>query len=202
MQPLKPELLVSTATALASWEYQRKAAEAEHDRALADAKRGDASLRFVHFAGFWSHFDHGIRLSSWPLTRSAGVTTLSDVVEQNHGLESSPTAGDVFLLASHRRNRHVRAGIVAAVETVGTMVDGSAEFVCTTIEGEFGPARPDAGAVRIPVVRLVRRRLSRAFGDSFIRWCNLPPQAWPATLEYAVPHNLPILDQDSDRRAT
>ena len=201
MLPLKPELLVSTATALASWEYQRNAPNTEQDRALADAKRGEASLRFVHFVGFWSHFDHHTGFSSWPVTRSQRLTGLADFVEQHHRLESSPAAGDVFLLASFRGHRHVRAGIVAAVETVRTMLNGSLDFICTTIEGELGAARDGAAALHVPAARLVRRRLSLAFGDSFIRWCDLAPEEWPAALEYQVPLDLVTLARDYRRRA-
>jgi hypothetical protein len=186
MLPLKPEFLVATAVALASWEFQRNT-DVEHDRASADAKRRDASLRFVHFAGFWSHYDPESRLSSWPLTRSIGVTDLAGYVEQHHRLESRPATGDVFLLANYDGCPHVRAGIVAAVDEVRTMLNDTPEFVCTTIEGELGALDAGSAAVHIPAARLVRRRLSGAFGDRFIRWCDLPPQAWPAALEYRIP---------------
>jgi hypothetical protein len=199
--PLKSELLVSTATALASWEYQRKTSEAEEDRVLADAKRGDASLRFVHFAGLWSQFDYGSRSSSWPLTPSLRLTELADFVEQHHRFESTPAAGDVFLLASFRGHRHVRAGIVAVVETVSVMLDGSPEFICITIEGELDAGRAASAVLQGHNARLVRRRLSPAFGDSFFRWCDLPSQAWPATLDYQVPKNLVTLDLTPRRRA-
>ena len=62
MLPLEPELLVATATVLASWEYLRNEQDVEHDRASADAKRREASLQFIHFAGFWSHYDRESRL--------------------------------------------------------------------------------------------------------------------------------------------
>ena len=145
MLPLKPEPLVATAIALASWEYQRNTG-VEHDRASADAKRPDASLRFVHFAGFWSHYDPESRLSSWPLRRSIGITDLAGYVEQHHRLESRPDTGDVFLLANYDASRHVRAGIIASVEEVRTMLNDTPEFVCTTIEGELSAL--DATRVR------------------------------------------------------
>jgi hypothetical protein len=200
MLPLKPEPLVATAIALASWEYQRNT-DVEHDRASADAKRRDASLRFVHFAGFWSHYDPESRLSSWPLSRSIGITDLAGYVEQHHRLESRPAKGDVFLLANYDGTRHVRAGIIAAVEEERTMLNDTLEFVCTTIEGELAPLDAGMAALHVPAARLVRRRLSPAFGDCFIRWCDLPPQAWPAALEYRMPGNLVILERRSRRRA-
>jgi len=200
MLPLKPEPVVATAIAVASWEYQRNT-DVEHDRASADAKRRDASLRFVHFVGFWSHYDPESRLSSWPLSRSIGITDLAGYVEQHHRLESRPAKGDVFLLANYDGTRHVRAGIIAAVEEVRTMLNDSPEFVCTTIEGELGALDAGSAALQIPVARLVRRRLSGAYGDRFIRWCDLPPQAWPAALEYRIPGNLVTLARRSRRTA-
>lgn len=201
MPPLKPEPVVATGIALASWVYQRNTHDVEHDRASADAKRCDASLRFVHFTGFWSLYNYETGLSSWPLSRSTGITGLADHVEKHHRLESRPAVGDVFLLANFRGDSHVRAGIVAAVDEVRTMMDDSLEFVCTTIEGEFGPDGVGTAAPHAPAARLVRRRLSAAFGDTFIRWCDLPPQAWPAALEYRVPGNLVTLERHSRRKA-
>jgi hypothetical protein len=198
MLPLKPELLVSTATALASWEYQRNTKDAELDRASADAKRGDATLRFVQFLGFWSHFAHDSHCSSWPLPHSNRITELVNFAMEHNGLGLEPVAGDIFLLSSFRRCRHVRAGIVVVVETVGTMLDGSADFVCTTIEGELGA---DHSVSRVPAARLVRRRLSLAFGDCFVRWWGLAAQTSPAVVEYKVPKNLITLDRVRRRRA-
>ena len=197
---LEPKLLVATARALASWEYQRNT-DVEHDRAPADAKRGDASLRFVHFAGFCAFYDDGSLLSPWPLRTSIGITELAGYVEQQHRLESRPAAGDVFLLANYDGTRHVRAGIVAAVEEVKTQLDDALEFVCATIEGELGPLGAGTAALHPPTARLVRRRLSGAFGDSFIRWCDLPQRAWPAALEYRLPASLVMLGRRSRRRA-
>jgi hypothetical protein len=200
MLPLEPRPLVATARALASWEYQRNT-DVEHDRTSADAKRRDASLGFVHFVGFWAFYDDESCLSSWPLRRSIGIADLAGYVEQHHRVESRPAKGDVFLLANFRGNRHVRAGIVAAVEEVKMMLNDTPEFTCTTIEGELGALDEGSAALHVPVARLVRRRLSGAFGDSFIRWCDLPPQAWPAALEYRIPGNLVALGRRSRRRA-
>jgi hypothetical protein len=85
----------------------------------------------VHFAGFWSHYDPESRLSSWPLSRSIGITDLAGYVEQHHRLESRPAKGDVFLLANYDGTRHVRAGIIAAGEEERTTLNDTA--VCTTL---------------------------------------------------------------------
>jgi hypothetical protein len=201
MLPLTPHFLVLTATAYASCKYQQSAEDAEQDRANADAARGDASLRFVHFAGFWSHFTHLGRCSSWPLPASDHIEEFVEVAEQFNGIAPTPLAGDVFLLASPDAARHVRAGIVAAVETTRTMLNGCLAFVCTTIEGELGAPAADNAPSRLENVRLVRRRLSPAVGDCFIRWCGLGAHALPATFEYQVPKNMLSLDRAGRERA-
>lgn len=201
MQLLKPEPLVATGTTLASWEYQRGTQPPEYDRVSANS-RAEASLRFVQFLGFWSYYDHASGFSCWPLTHSTGITGLADYVEQHHRLESRPASGDVFLLANFRGDRHVRAGIVAAVQEVRMLLGDMLEFVCTTIEGELGPIGAGTAALHAPGARLVRRRLSGVFGDRFIRWCDLPAQAWPPALEYGVPANLVTLGRDPRRKAS
>src|SRR5256885_9284121 len=124
MLPPTPRLVLSTATALASCEYQRTPPEADDDRASVNATRRDASLRFVHFVGFWSHFALERGSSSWPLPQSQRFEALTRFARQHGILAPSPTLGDVFLLSSASGNRHVVAGIVAVVEPVTTMLNG------------------------------------------------------------------------------
>src|SRR5690349_24512355 len=94
-----PVLLVSTATALAARWYQ-SVDESHHERASIDTAVGDASLGFVHFAGFWSHFEVEDHRSLWPLPPSMGMRELLDFVDERGATASSPLAGDVFLLGS------------------------------------------------------------------------------------------------------
>lgn len=190
MPPLKPHLVASTATALASWEHQQKPKDDVRDRASVDATRADASLRFVHFAGFWSHFDLEDRTCSWPLPPEH-MEKLAEFAEQRGVLASSPAIGDVFLLASVDRRRYIRAGIIAGIETVASTSDDDPEFVCTTIEGELdgelGEADNGRRALEVITASIVRRRLSPALGDRFIRWYELDVQESLAVLEYQVP---------------
>jgi hypothetical protein len=201
MLPLTPQFLVSTATAFASCEYQRNPEDAEQDRSEADATRGDASLRFVNFAGFWSHFTHLGRCSSWPLPASERIEDLVAFAERSSGVAPTPGVGDVFVLASIDGGRHVLAGIIAAVETTRTMLDGCLTFVCTTIEGQLGEPEANGVLSRIENVRVIRRRLSPAFGDCFIRWCGLGAHALPATFEYEVPEDLISVDRGLRQKA-
>lgn len=101
--------------------------------------------------------------------------------------------GDVFLLGSFGAHRHVLAGIVVSVESAGTLLNGSPEFVCTTIEGDVasgdGVRIEHADPVRV-TARFVRRRLSPSLGDLFIRWCRLSPLELPGSIEYEAPKDI------------
>ena len=186
---LMPRLLVSSGTTLASCEFEGKPVEADDDRALTSVARRDASLRFVQFTGFWSHYALDRGCSSWPIPESKRMDQLPRFAREGQALSPSPALGDIFLLGSAQGNRHVLAGIVAVVETVTTMLNDVVAYVCTTIEGELAPARPGASAPRVSV-RLVRRRLSPAFGDCFIRWCELPALASPVAIAFGEPEKL------------
>lgn len=196
MLPPTPQLLVSTATTLAAREFHRKAPRVEDRHARADQTRGDATLRFVHFAGFWSHFVESVGYSSWPLPPSRHIEDLAEFAEAHGGVTPRPVAGDVFLLASVRCDRHVRAGIVSGVETVRTTLNDSPTFICATIEGELAAATAGHAAHRLIGVRLARRQLSTALGDCFIRWSDLAVDAsWSdavrrAGVAYEVPRDL------------
>jgi hypothetical protein len=201
MLPLTPRLLVSTATALATWDFPRRPQDGEGDRAKTDAAGTLASLRLVHFAGFWSHFSHDIGCSSWPLPRSERIEALTEFAERQRGLVARPLAGDVFFLASFKGDRHVLAGIVARVEVVKTPLTGNPVFVCITIEGAPGGVGSVDGSLGLTSVRVVRRRLSPAFGDCFVRWSDLASGAARASVEYKVPEDLVTLDRGRRRKA-
>src|SRR4051812_15926414 len=164
MLPRMPHLLVSTATALASWELHRNAQDPDIDRTITDLARSDASLGFVHFAGFWSHFAPDMGCSSWTLPECRCVEEIAEFAEEQSGIVATPMAGDIFLLASSRADRHVLAGIISVVEHVAGTLSGGLTFVCTTIEGVLGTADSPDGVPCIPTARVVRRRLSPAYG--------------------------------------
>jgi hypothetical protein len=205
MPPLKSHVVASTATALASWEHQQIPKDVEDDRASVDMTRVGASLRFVHFAGFWSHFDIDDRASSWPLPPSEQMEQLAEFAAQHGVIASSPAIGDVFLLASLDGQRYIRAGIIATVEAVTATLNDGLEFVCNTIEGEFDGELGEAveGDVALDAItaRFVRRRLSPALGDCFIRWCDLAAQESPATVDHELPDNVISLDRARASRA-
>jgi hypothetical protein len=207
MLPLTPQLLVSTAIGLASWEQQRTIKEADDDRNLGDTALGEASLGFVQFVGFWSHFAADIGCSTWPLPPSAALADLASFAERRCALSPTPLAGDVYLLASVGADRHVIAGVVAVVQSMRRTMNGHPAFVCITIEGQLGVSRDTDTSPSVPSVRLVRRRLSPVFGDCFIRWSDLGAQATRALssglapLDYEVPRDLVRADPARRRKA-
>ena len=196
MLPRMPHLLVSTATALASWELHRNAQHPDLDRAITEPSRSGASLGFVHFAGFWSHYAPDFGCSSWTLPECKHVEEIAEFAEEQGGIVASPMAGDVFLLASSRADCHVLAGIISVVEQVKEMLDGRLTFVCLTIEGELGAVDAGDAAPCIPTARVVRRRLSPVFGDCFIRWCDLAARTSRPTVKYMEPKNIVTIDRD------
>lgn len=190
-----PHLLLSTATALASWELHRNAQDPDCDRSITEPARSEASLAFVHFAGFWSHFAPDIGCSSWPLPECQRIEDMVEFAEDQGGIVARPLAGDVFLLASSRGDRHVLAGVISVVEQVTSTLNGGLTFVCTTIEGELGAADGGDAASCVPTARVVRRRLSPAFGDCFIRWCDLDARTSRPVVDYMEPKNIVTVDR-------
>src|SRR5256885_2271808 len=53
---------------------------------------------FVHHVGYWSHYDHRTKYSSWPLPATASCWQLGEFARDRKLLETEPQTGDVFLL--------------------------------------------------------------------------------------------------------
>lgn len=190
MLPLTPWLLVSNAITLTGFEHHGKWKDADGGRASGTVRSREATLGFVHYVGFWSHFSPSSGCSSWSLPLSVPLDELTRFVRRNSVLAPSPQPGDVFLLGSADGLQHVRAGIITNVEQVTTLLNDAPAFVCMTVEGEIEVKGRRAAATPRITARQVRRQLSPAFGDCFIRWCDLGAEASPALLEYRVPENL------------
>src|ERR1051326_2780651 len=103
--PLCPRLLLATANGLVGVvDEQRRGRPSFVRRLLRDAcvmVFRDRSLEwhtaFVHYAGYWSHYDNLARKSSWPLPRTNDPNELADFARRHNILkEDSPRAGDVF----------------------------------------------------------------------------------------------------------
>lgn len=123
---------------------------------------------FVHHVGYWSHFDHGARSSSWPLPATASCWELGQFARARAVLRSDPEAGDVFLVFSPELKRFAHTGIVVAVAKTEASPDDSV-YTCTTIEGNTS----DDGSREGRATLARQRTFSLKRGDRFIRWTDL-----------------------------
>jgi hypothetical protein len=148
---LSPHLLVATAGA------------------LIDLETGDDDARLIHRCGYWSHFDHRSRVSSWPVPLMATVQQLADFGRGRNVLAERAVAGDLFLQWSPAKDAFVRAGIVACVAGVGVYKEKSRYVDVLSIEG----GGDDFWGFSVGPVRELVRRLSADSGDRFLRWTDL-----------------------------
>ena len=178
--PLSPLLLIASAGALLD------GARGEHDtERLAKqflgeldhtAPAGRWNAAFIHHAGYWSHFEHHIGRSAWPLPPALDCHELGAFAEANGVLSAGkPEFGEVFLLWSPLRKRFLHTGIILAAEPLGAGT-GAAEaerYECHTMEGNI----THTGCVGGSRLARVRRILSPARHDRTIRWMDLEPRA-------------------------
>ena len=186
MIPLSPQLLVATATvfigvgddpdAIAAAAFVARLLQqvgrpelvpfsvAAHDAAAWDAA-------FVFHCGYWSHFDHRIDRSTWPILPARDASELAAFATEHGVLRDKPHAGDIFLQHSPSRQGFVRAGIVAQVVATRRGPDRERVHDVLTIEGATG-ANGELGGQQ---VRRILRRVTASSGDRFIRWVELEP---------------------------
>src|SRR3712207_103604 len=98
MIPLTPSFLVAAATTLVGRQVPCASCTA-----------------FVHYVGFWSHFEHGAARSSWPLPCASSCGQLAAWAKENRVRVTKPRAGDVFLLWHAPTATFEHTGIVARV---------------------------------------------------------------------------------------
>jgi hypothetical protein len=170
MNPLSPSLLIAAAGALLeSTRTPDRTARLAEQFLMDVGERGPRnwSAAFVHHAGFWSHFDHAVGRSIWPLPATADADELGAFARFRNVLSSRrPRSGDVFLLWSATRRRFVHAGIVLIAEHFGPQCSMPPRYACHTIEGNV---TPDGGLGGDRLAR-VQRILSPLHGDRTIRW--------------------------------
>lgn len=118
---------------------------------------------FVYHVGYWSHFDHKSKHSSWPLPATASCWELGDFARRREILETRPVEGDVFLSYSRRLKRFFHTGVVISVDACS--VDGAS--TCTTVEGNTNADGSENGYTTLRRVRQFKA------GDGFVRWVKL-----------------------------
>lgn len=178
MTPLSPLLLIATAGAFVGTGVE---SETSRGRLLdlmftrvGQPNHGPWSPAFVHYAGYWSHYDVRGEYSSWPLPATNAPRDLVAFGEERRICLPEPERGDVFLLWSPSRKEHTRAGIIAEVED-RLMYPRTRRpyWVCRTIEGDT----TEHGAMTGNGIHLVYRKLSSGNGDRFLRWTALDARA-------------------------
>lgn len=127
------------------------------------------STAFVSHVGYWSHYDHGADVSSWPLPRTGDANRLCRIAEERRIIRREPAPYDLFALWSPARREFVRSGIIVTVGHHGVLPDGARYFECTTLEGDTN----ERMSARGNSTRRVKRYLSFETGDRFIRWLDL-----------------------------
>jgi hypothetical protein len=141
-----------------------------------DIRRWDTA--FVHYAGYWSHYDHRSGTSAWPFPPTGDCNELAAAADLHDVLSSDPPQpAELFLLWSPAKQAFVRTGIIMHVEP-GTLEDLSGardgrQYVCHTIEGNIGETGCPGGH------RLARvwRTLRPGCGDRTIRWMDCEPNS-------------------------
>lgn len=145
------------------------AAHEQTDGASLGPDDGGWSAAFVHYVGYWSHYDYRLRRSAWPLPPTASSNALAAFANE-HGVLSTqwtPEPGDIYLQWSPSRRLFRRAGIVLA-RIHSVRAGDEYRHECHTIDGDTNRA----GALRGPHTAIVRRRLSSG-RDALIRWALL-----------------------------
>jgi len=123
---------------------------------------------FVYHVGYWSHYDHIARRSSWPLPATASCEELGKYAKPRKILMDEPAMGDVFLLYSKELKRFAHAGIIVSVNQ---KYEGKADtvYVCTTVEGNTNEDGSRNGTNTLSKTR----RFSASADDGFVRWVDL-----------------------------
>ena len=134
---------------------------------LPDDAAWDAA--FVQHIGYCSQYDHDVRVSTWPVPPAASADDLWLTGVELDLLREEPEPGDVFLVWSPGYGRFVRTGIVASVVERRVDSDARAYYECVTLEGDLNERADGRGTL----MRCVRRCLSAAAGDCFMRWADV-----------------------------
>ena len=208
MIPLSPVLLVQVAQALAGngEDHPGRSRGRLVHRFLREAgveggaAGGDVPWHtaFVHYAGYWSHFDQRSATSSWPLPISASCHALALFAAQAGVLAEHPVEGDLFLLWGPAEKAFIRAGIVVELDGTGENLNGEPWTKCVTIEGDTNPVRAARGGETLRHARL----LSAERGDRFVRWTALTAGARKSVrIDAEVPDEERDEERDDERTA-
>jgi hypothetical protein len=131
--------------------------------------RASWDVPLIQHCGYWSHFDHRYEQSAWPMAGASTTEELAAFGKERRVLREEPAEGDIFLQYAPARGSFVHAGIVVAVLKSGRYDESTPYFDVATIEGDTDASGEIGGGVAMRV----KRRLSPASGDRFLRWAEL-----------------------------
>ena len=186
---LDAQLLIATARALAGMGV---AGEQFHDDAARDgpdigpsspdAPRRSWDAQFIQRCGHWSHYDHRSRTSSWPIPKELTTTPELAQFGDEHGiLRDSPRPGDIFLQWGPPRKAFIHSGVVVEVLASRKFKGKPPRFDLYAVEGDTD----EHGMLNGGRVMPIRRPLSSAMGDRFLRWTDLECQGLRQVLDFA-----------------
>lgn len=179
MIPLTPGLLIAAANSFVELREEGGDNRGQVvERFLASVQQPPGEpwcAAFVYYVGYWSHYDHVSKLSSWPLPATASCYELGRFAERKGILFESPMVGDVFLKYNTKLGRFSHAGIVIGVDE-GDPQEDLGVHVCTTVEGNTNDDGSPNGNATLRRVR----RFVQGNGDRFIRWIQLDWRAQAA----------------------
>ena len=179
MTPLSPQLLIATTRALAGIGVNSEPGWKEATLPALDARTvpGEArrvswDARFVLQCGYWAHYDHRTRTSSWPIPLTLTTPELAVFGKARGVLYDEPEAGDIFLQYAAHRRAFVHSGVI--VDVLERIVAGlTMHYNVYTVEADTD----EAGMLGGGKTMRVRRRLSPMLGDCFLRWVELEKRA-------------------------
>lgn len=174
--PLTPALLVAAANAFIGLMEEGEDNHGQMvERFLAGVHQPPGQpwcAAFVYHVGYYSHYDHVARVSTWPLPATASCWELGRFAERHGVLLCTPAVGDVFLKYNTGLGRFAHTGIVVGVDE-GDPQEDVGVHVCTTVEGNTNDDGSRNGNATLRKVR----RFVEADGDRFIRWTNIERRA-------------------------
>ena len=138
----------------------------------APKRRAYWDTAFVHYAGFWSHYDVRRGNSTWPLPPVADPVALYEYAASADALAAEPEPGDVFIVVTPRKFRPIRSGVVVAVEDRRPHSHYGPAYECITIEGDTNSCMELGGGQVLRHRRVLTPRI-----DPIIRWVLLKKQA-------------------------
>lgn len=179
MAGLNPQVLVQMTRRVVTQQF-RGTLTALHAPAIPEGPDGPVTddpgaalatldVRLLQQCGVRAYYDEAARRSAWPVPLGLSPHELALFGAERGVLHERPASGDIFLQRSFRRPEFIHAGLVMTVDGTGHLDGHAVYFDTSTIEGDTD----HRGLLGRGYTCKLRRRLSPAQGDRFLRWCEL-----------------------------